>query len=110
MTDIPDSIVINGKYFEDHQGYPISEDNISYLENLDSIKTILSNTNITLVKLNTISSRKPVVQLKEKLEEKNIIQFLQFNFDDFWANLEPIDTFKLSQEIVSRAASFQLKF
>ena len=108
MTEIPDNIIIDGSTFEDHQGYPISKDNLSYINNLDALRITLSNTNILLVKLNAISSRKYIIQLKKNLEMRNNVQNLQFNCDNFWANLEPTDTFKLSQEIVNRATSFQL--
>lgn len=105
MTDVPDNIIINGKHFEDHQGYPISEDNNSFLEKLDSLNTALSNVNVFLIKLNTISSRKSIVQLKNQLEENNEVSYLTILCDDFWANLEPIDTYKLSEEVVNRATS-----
>ena len=101
MTGIQDEIIIDGEKYEDHQGYPISYENIQFLDNLDSTKTHLNQKDILLVKLNTISSRKTIGKLKLILEENNQVNYANYTYDDFWANLEPIDTMGLSKEIAN---------
>lgn len=100
MIDVQEKITINGNTYEDHQGYPISDENLDLLNNLDSIETNLINKNIFMFKLDTFSSRKLIGQLKEKLEKSNNVKFINYSCGDFWANLEPIKTIGLSKEIV----------
>lgn len=107
MTNISENLIINGNTYEDHQGYPISEENISFLENIQSLDKKIAVKNILLVKLNTISSRASVAQLREKLEEGNNVCYVDFPCSDFWANLEPVDSGKLSEEIVKKTLGLQ---
>lgn len=99
MTEVKEGIEINGNEYEDHQGYPISNGNMNFLSNMDSLSFIPENRNISLIKLKTISSVKLIAKLNEKLEERNKINFIKFNVADFWASLEPIDTSGLTKEI-----------
>jgi pimeloyl-ACP methyl ester carboxylesterase len=107
MTNISENLIINGNTYEDHQGYPISEKNSSFLENIQSLDRKIADKNILLVKLNTISSRAFVAQLKEKLEKENNVCYMNFPCSDFWASLEPVDSGKLSDEIVKETMGLQ---
>jgi len=102
MTEVREIIEINGKEYEDHQGYPMSRENVIFLNNLDSLFFIPENKNISLIKLNTVSSVKLMAKLNEKLEEKNKLNSFNFKVDDFWASLEPTNTSALTKEIVDK--------
>ncbi len=108
MTDVQENIIIDGKMYEDHQGYPISENNIQFIDHLDSTKKTIIQKNILLIKLNTIASRKTIAQLKERLEDNNSVSFINYQCDDFWANLEPINTINLSKKVVKEAMNLNI--
>ncbi len=100
MTDVEELIEIDGIKYEDHQGYPIHIENINFIENLNSLELNGTNQKITIVKLNTITSRKNIEKLRDSLKANNQINYYKLNCNDFWAELKPIDTKPLSNEIV----------
>ncbi len=105
MSEVKDEIVFNGKTYEDHQGYPISSENLFFLNNLDSINTRIINKDILLVKLNAISSRKLILQLHQCLEKQNNVNHVNYSCDDFWSSLESISTKGLTDKILGEVMS-----
>lgn len=93
-------IEVNSKLFEDHQGYLISEDMISFIENININNINLFEKRIFIFKLNTLFSGKTISLLKNKLESNNYIKEYNVDCKDFWASLESIDTSALTNSIV----------
>lgn len=101
ISNIQDQIEINEKKYEDHQGYPISIDNLDFLTHLDSTQIEINECNIIIFKLNALSSRKEIITLNKNLEETNEVRFVNNSCSDFWTSLEAINTNGLSEQIIS---------
>ena len=102
MTNVQEKVIIDGKSFEDHQGYLISAENQHFLNNLDSTEVYFSEKKVIIIKLNTISSKKNMNQLKEKLIKNNSVLYYNFDYPAFWSILEPINTQSLSKTIIGK--------
>jgi len=96
-----DLLYINSHYYEDHQGYLLSGEVISFLENININSINLLNRNIFLFKLNSLFSGKTITLLKNKLVTHNNIQEYEIDCKDFWTSLEPMDTSELTKNIVA---------
>ena len=93
-------IEINGDIYEDHQGYPISKINISFLEDLDIKNIEFKVKKIILCKLDFFFSNKRMMELREHLSSLCDLNFLQVKCPDFWSSLEEIDTKELTDSII----------
>lgn len=88
MRPVPDEVTINGQPFEDFQGYPLSSENISFLNAMDSEQVTLSGQQIVLVKVATFIAHKGFERLSEHLGKTNLCTVETIPGDDFWARLE----------------------
>ena len=102
-----DDTMIDGVAFEDHQGYPISRDNLSFFEDLNSLNLKLSGITALLFKLDTMSSRKTIPKLAQVLEQKNDVHLVHLKCNDFWSILEPVDTKELSNDVVTKTMEIE---
>ena len=92
---------LNNRFYEDHQGYLLSQEVISFLENVSVNNIDISNKNIYLFKLDSLFSGKTLTILKNKLSKFNDIKEYEIDCKDFWASLEHIDTSELTESIVA---------
>jgi hypothetical protein len=92
---------INGHIYEDFQGYPLSTNCIEFLENRDENSISVKNKEITLIKLDCLSSGRPIGILKNKLILSNFLKYIKCPCTDFWNSMEPVDTSSLTSLIKS---------
>jgi pimeloyl-ACP methyl ester carboxylesterase len=81
---VKSELYIENKRFIDQQGYPISEENINFLEdwNLESID--IQDKNIKLYKLANQNSVEQINRLKNKCSLDNQVIYKEINAPDFW--------------------------
>ena len=70
MKNIEDIIDIKGDVYEDHQGYPLSKDVLEFIENVNTHDLPLEGKHIRLYKVNSIFSKKLMLNLVENLSKK----------------------------------------
>jgi hypothetical protein len=92
---------LNGKIYEDHQGYLLSKEVICFMENINVNNIDLIDKKIFLFKLNSLFSGKTISLLKNKLSKNNDIKEYSINCKDFWASMEDIDTSELTENIIA---------
>lgn len=101
MKEAKELIIINSQKFEDHQGYPLSQDLLQFIGAVNSEGVDLKNKKIILFKTKTSFSQKAVVNLIDKLSIDNDFRIKLVNCASFWNTLETINTSSLTMSIVN---------
>lgn len=96
MLIMEDQVNINGKPYEDFQGFLWSGKLVRFIEELRSDQAQLKNHKIHIYKINYFASRKPINELVDRLSEHNKVSLHPCDGKDFWSSMDPIDTKTLS--------------
>jgi len=98
-----EQLLIQEQKFEDFQGYPMSFENLAYLEKMNLSDSNIIDKSVTIFKTNSISNKKLVVKFKEKIEIKksSSVNIHYVDCPEFWAALESVDTSTLTQQIIT---------
>ncbi len=100
MKNTDDKVIINGKKYEDHQGYLISVSLTEELENLNIFQNKLSEKSVFLFSLDVLNYKK-LLKLKEDLNaSNNKIKLIKDKTPSFWDTMEMIKTESLTSEIL----------
>jgi pimeloyl-ACP methyl ester carboxylesterase len=75
---------IGNRRFIDQQGYPISEENINFLEDWSLESIDMRGKNIKLYKLTNQNSAEQINNLKTKCSSDNLVVYREINAPDFW--------------------------
>jgi alpha/beta superfamily hydrolase len=108
MTDLEQVIKIGSHEYEDYQGFPLSKAVLSFLQDLDSEKTMPAGKKIFLYETSAMNSGKRMARLLKIFSDANQASLKKVACGDFWASLNAIDTAALTDEILQNLKISQL--
>lgn len=101
IRNYSDKILINNKYYEDFLGYPLSDEVITYLNNMDTQYLRITNTKIILLTVNSSNTKKYLNSFQKDMGQCNSLVYKKVNCKPFWISLEPVNTANLIFEIIN---------
>jgi pimeloyl-ACP methyl ester carboxylesterase len=101
ISEQEDQFFIDGREYEDFQGFPLSAGNLAFLDNLQTENIGIQNKRIHLFTVSMSASQEKIIQFGQALAIDNEVHNREAGCISFWFAFKMIDTQSLTDQILN---------